>query len=71
MVIEIVGALPEEWQNSYYDKDNPLKANPCEKHRWFDDQIQRAPILDTQILKQMPELSPNEQDTFLQLLKAF
>jgi serine/threonine-protein kinase SRPK3 len=26
MAIETVGALPEEWQESYYDKYNPLKA---------------------------------------------
>lgn len=38
MAIETVGALPETWQNSYYDKVNALGLrNPDKKHRWFEE----------------------------------
>ena len=70
IAIETVGALPEEWQDSYCDKDNPLEANPGEKHRFFDNQIQRARALDSQMFEQMPGLSKDQQVTFLQLLKS-
>lgn len=52
---ETVGALPEEWRDSY---DSPLEANAGEKHRWFDDQIPRARTLDSQILAQLPSSTP-------------
>jgi serine/threonine-protein kinase SRPK3 len=70
MAIETVGALPEEWQDSCYFKDNPLETNPGEKHRWFDDQIQRVRTLDSQILEKMPGLSQDQHAAFLQLLKS-
>ena len=70
MAVETIGALPEEWQDLYHDKDNPLEANLGEKHRWFDGQIQRTRILDSQIHKQMPGLSQDQHATFLKLLKS-
>jgi serine/threonine-protein kinase SRPK3 len=71
MAIETVGALPEAWQHSFYDKDNSLEIeNPGEKHQWFGDQIQRTRTLDSQILEELPGLSQDEHATFLQLLKS-
>ena len=70
MAIETIGALPEEWRDSYYDKNKPLEVNPGKKHRWFDDQIQRARTLDSQILEQLPGLSQDQHATLLQLLKS-
>lgn len=70
VAVETVGALPEEWQSFYYDKDNPLEVNPGEKHRWFDDQIQRVRTLDSQVLEHVPSLSQDQHVTFLQLLKS-
>ncbi|KAF1954237.1 kinase-like protein [Byssothecium circinans] len=70
MAIETVGALPEEWRDSYYDRNNLVEANPGEKHRWFDDQLQRTRTLDSQILKLLPGLSQDQHATFVQLLKS-
>jgi serine/threonine-protein kinase SRPK3 len=71
MAIETVGALPEAWQDSFYDKDNSLEAeNPGKKRQWFDDQIQRTRTLDSQILEELPGLSQHQHATFLQLLKS-
>lgn len=70
MAIETVGALPGEWQNSYYEKDFITVPKSGEKHRWFDDQIQRAYTVESKVLKQMPELSQTQQATFVQLLKS-
>ena len=71
MAAETVGSLPETWQEFYYDhsKDFLGTANPGEKHRWFDDQIQRTRTLDSQVLAELPELSPEQRATFLRLLK--
>jgi len=70
MAIETVGALPEAWYNSFYDKDSLKVTNPGEKHRWFDDQIQRTRTLDSHMLEDLPELSQDQHATFLQLLKS-
>jgi serine/threonine-protein kinase SRPK3 len=69
MATETIGALPEEWQESYYDKER-LLANVEWKHRWFDDQIKRERTLDSQIRKHVPELSQDQHTTFLQLLES-
>jgi serine/threonine-protein kinase SRPK3 len=70
MAIETVGALPEAWQESFSDKDNPLEVKtPGEKHRWFNDQIQRTRMLGSQVLKELPEISQDQHTAFLQLLK--
>lgn len=71
MAIETVGALPEAWQLSFYDKNNPLEnENSGQKHRWFDDQIQRTRTLDSQIFEELPGLSQDQHVAFLQLLKS-
>jgi serine/threonine-protein kinase SRPK3 len=69
MANETIGALPEEWEDSYFDKSISLKEEAGEKHRWFDDKIQRTRTLDSQILKEMPELSQDQHATFVELLK--
>ncbi|KAF2493387.1 kinase-like protein [Lophium mytilinum] len=65
-----LGALPEAWQDSWCDKAKPLTSGPGKKHYWFDDQIQRSRPLDSEVRKAMPELSLEELDLLLDLLKG-
>ncbi|KAF2432916.1 kinase-like protein [Tothia fuscella] len=70
MATETIGALPEEWRNSYYNKEISLEPISGEKHRWFDAQIERAYTLDSRISKHMPELSQDQHATLVQLLRS-
>ncbi|KAL6703547.1 hypothetical protein ACN47E_009572 [Coniothyrium glycines] len=71
IAIETIGALPEAWQESFSDKENPLEVeNPGDTHRWFDDQIQRTRVVGSQIRKELPEMSQDQHTAFLQLLQS-
>jgi serine/threonine protein kinase len=70
IMVEALGALPEAWQGSWCDEANPLTSKPGKKHIWFDDQIQRTRLLDSQVRKALPELSLEELDLLLDLLRG-
>jgi hypothetical protein len=70
ITIKTLGALSGAWQDYWYDKDDLLTSEPGKKYVWFDDQIQRTRLLDSQIWEAIPELSLEELDFLLDLLRG-
>jgi len=70
LAIETIGALPEPWRESFYDKEKPLVDIPGRKHRWFDNRLERTRSLGSQVLKELPEISQDQHNTLVQLLEG-
>lgn len=71
MATETIGALPEAWLHSFYDKEESfIPESPDEKHYWFNEKVERTRTLESHIRKDLPDFSQDQRTALLRVLNS-